>query len=454
MYEIYSQENARISYMTKRALILAGGGTKGIYQIGAIEALKDLGLYDFDMILGTSVGALNAVLLVQNEFDRLLEMYEHIDISQFVGNYLPNPDDLNISSLIKDREEIISSFKSWVKDKGIDTKPFEEMVHEYFNPDKFFASNIDFGCIVATKKDHKPVYVTKEMMKEKGEDWLIATSSAYPAFPVKVIDEVEYIDGGYFDNLPIDYALRKGAEDIVAIDLSDNPIHPNYLNRDGIVYIHPHVELYNFLNFDHQIMNRARILGYLDTMKIYGALVGEKYTFAPFEIDKAFDKFYRNIMLNEAEIKQATTINDKFRSDQLIINTLLQKTHKVVLSKKEVFYALLDEVMDICDMELDCIYDYEDARKRIFEEFSECAYEGYYVPSGVIDVASYVPLTDKRVIVSRLVYAKLFPEHELFPAKIILTVYPFEETLADFIVYLMKEYVEDVSCKESQNLKK
>ena len=68
--------------MKKRALVLSGGGTKGIYQAGAIEALKDLGLYDFDMIIGTSVGALNAMFLVQDEFDKMLDMYEHIDINK------------------------------------------------------------------------------------------------------------------------------------------------------------------------------------------------------------------------------------------------------------------------------------------------------------------------------------------------------------------------------------
>ena len=37
---------------------------------------------------------------------------------------------------------------------------------------------------------------------------------------------------------------------------------------------------------------------------------------------------------------------------------------------------------------------------------------------------------------------------EIFSNKLILTVIPFEETLAKFVVYLMKEYVEEESCKK------
>lgn len=434
--------------MVKRALVLSGGGTKGIYEVGAIEALKDLGLYDFDLVIGTSVGALNAMFLVQDEFEKMLDMYEHIDMSQFIEGYVPNPNDINLPEIYKDRDEFFKTLKNWVKDKGVDIKPFEEMVHEYFNPEKFFASKIDFGCVVATKKERKGIYVTKEMMKENGEDWLVATSSAYPVFPVKEIDGVEYIDGGYFDSLAIEYALRKGAKEIVAIDLRPNVHHPNYLNRECITYIYPHEDLYNFLNFDKDRMHTARILGYLDTMKEYGVLVGEKYTFKPFVVDEDFNDFYRMIMILEADIKQATSISGRFRSEQAITDILLNETNKKTLKTSDVFYILLDNVMKLMDLPTDEIYEYKEVEKKVFEEFSECSYEGYYNPQGIIDATSYSPTTDKKTVVKRLVHANLFPEKEIFSNKLILTVIPFEETLAKFVVYLMKEYVEEESCKK------
>ena len=56
----------------KKALVLAGGGTRGIYQMGAIEAMQDLGEDDWNMVFGVSVGALNAAMVVQHDYERII----------------------------------------------------------------------------------------------------------------------------------------------------------------------------------------------------------------------------------------------------------------------------------------------------------------------------------------------------------------------------------------------
>ena len=172
----------------KKALVLAGGGTKGIYQVGAIEALKEIGEDDWSIITGTSVGALNAAMLVQGDFDRMVDMYEHLQADQIVNGFVPNPEDMTITNFIRERERFIPSLKAWIKDRGVDIRPFKENMANYYVPERFFASDIDFGCITAEAKGHGGVYVTKEMMKEHGLEWLIASASAYPAFPMTNID--------------------------------------------------------------------------------------------------------------------------------------------------------------------------------------------------------------------------------------------------------------------------
>ena len=42
-------------------LVLAGGGTKGAYEVGAWKALRELGV-DITAIVGTSIGAINGAL--------------------------------------------------------------------------------------------------------------------------------------------------------------------------------------------------------------------------------------------------------------------------------------------------------------------------------------------------------------------------------------------------------
>ena len=49
------------------------------------------------------------------------------------------------------------------------------------------------------------VEMTKSRMpRGQYKDWLLASASAFPAFPLCRIGGEAYIDGGYYDNLPID----------------------------------------------------------------------------------------------------------------------------------------------------------------------------------------------------------------------------------------------------------
>ena len=423
----------------KKALVMAGGGTRGIYQIGVIEALRELGEDDWNIITGTSVGALNAMFLVQHDFPAMIDMYEHLQADQIMNGFVPNPDDMRISTFIRERDSFVPSFRSWLKDHGVDIAPFRELVHEYYNPEKFFASDIDFGCITATAKGHDPVYVTKEMMKERGEEWLVATAAAYPAFPTAVIDGVEYVDGGYFDNFPVDFALRLGAEEVIAIDLSDNPKHPNYLDRDHIVYIHPHTELFSFLNFDHTQMQIARKLGYNDCMKKYGVYKGERYTFKPFAKPSYFDDWYRSVMMLETKIKLTNRVSDALRSPQMITDTLKQQLFVSHLNSFQYLFGMMDILMEMAGCDDTGVYTYRDARNAILASFSDIVKKDY----SPLEMASGFTPLDRRSVIARLAHCNLYPDRAFFTENVVLTVYPFEQALADLITCMMKELGEE-----------
>jgi NTE family protein len=59
-------------------LVLAGGGARGAFQAGAERVLREEGGYRWTRIFGVSVGALNATLLAQGEYDRLLRLWQTI----------------------------------------------------------------------------------------------------------------------------------------------------------------------------------------------------------------------------------------------------------------------------------------------------------------------------------------------------------------------------------------
>jgi predicted acylesterase/phospholipase RssA len=61
----------------KRALVLAGGGAKGAYAFGCLEAFKCHDIH-FDAVAGTSVGALNALVWASDSLPQGKKIWEHL----------------------------------------------------------------------------------------------------------------------------------------------------------------------------------------------------------------------------------------------------------------------------------------------------------------------------------------------------------------------------------------
>ena len=69
-------------------------------------------------------------------------------------------------------------------------------------------------------------------------DWVLASSACFPIFPTRAIGGERYVDGGYCDNLPIDLAIRAGAEEVVAVELHP-PRDPSRIQQDALP-VHRH----------------------------------------------------------------------------------------------------------------------------------------------------------------------------------------------------------------------
>ena len=61
----------------KRAIVLAGGGAKGSYHFGFWRAIRELGI-DFQIVTGSSVGALNGAMMASGLYESGLEMWNTI----------------------------------------------------------------------------------------------------------------------------------------------------------------------------------------------------------------------------------------------------------------------------------------------------------------------------------------------------------------------------------------
>lgn len=314
----------------KTAVVLSGGGAKGAYQIGVWKALKKMHI-KYDIVTGTSAGALNGAFMTQKDYYKAIWMWENINFDMILDNQM-NGDFKTLSG----KKEIIKGYvKGIVSDEGIgmNVSKLENTIDKYINPRKFYNSDVDFGLVTVNLSNLKPITLTKkEIPEEKLKDYLMASATCFPAFKVKNIDNEKYIDGGYYDNLPINLAVDMGADNIIAVDLGSIGLKKRLKNKDvKVTNIVPKNNLGSFLVFDSYYSKRAIRFGYNDTMKVFKRLEGDKFTFKKNQLDYLYYKYSKNISSTLSEIFNYQN-QKKTLIDQLLSNS---KYTKLILNEKE-----------------------------------------------------------------------------------------------------------------------
>lgn len=127
--------------MEKYAVTLAGGGSKGIYQIGAWRALKELGI-EYEAVTGTSIGAINGAFMVQGDLQKAYDMWHNLRMDQCVR--LPENIELASDNLM-DRQNTGMLLKELITHGGIDQSPLFDLLKQYLDIPSVYASSIDFG---------------------------------------------------------------------------------------------------------------------------------------------------------------------------------------------------------------------------------------------------------------------------------------------------------------------
>jgi len=66
-------------------LVLSGGGGKGAYEIGVWKAIKELNIDKYiKVVSGTSIGAINAALFAQDDFEEAKKMWQEVTIEKLL----------------------------------------------------------------------------------------------------------------------------------------------------------------------------------------------------------------------------------------------------------------------------------------------------------------------------------------------------------------------------------
>lgn len=269
------------------ALVLAGGGTRGAYQLGAWKALRELDI-KIVAVAGASIGAINGAMIVQDDYEALEKIYKDIkidDIFEVSKDVDPKKDIFHVSNLL-------ALATDYIKKKGLSNEPLRKMLNKYIDIKKFYDSDIDFGLSTFSIDNFETFEVFKEdMEKDRLVDYILA-SACFPIFKVQNISGKKYIDGGTADNLPVRMLTEKGYKRIIAVDLDGISLKNKITQKNVYIkIIRPSIPLGGIFEFNKNRMAKNAEMGYMDTLKTFGKLQGNILFFKLTSYKKLLNEF-------------------------------------------------------------------------------------------------------------------------------------------------------------------
>jgi len=346
-----------------KALVLAGGGARGSYHIGAWQALTEMG-YRIDIVTGTSVGSLNGTLIALDQFDVAKSMWLSID----------DRDVMDIPDKVLSKETL-DFIRDFAANGGVSLAPLENMIVRFVDEDKVRASSCRYGLVTVNAHTKTPLELTiDEIPQGKLADYMLASSAFAPFLRPRTIDGEKYIDGGFYDNLPKRLAARMGADEIVAVDLDslgfDRPLGQEHahIKETNICCWH---DLGNILEFNPKTAKRNIDLGYLDAYKAFDRLDGKAYAFKKGETDKMYTAFGMRLM------EKCQHVYDRHPTVKLAAEIYNRTERKNPKTMDDKFLAVLEGAMAAADLYIGDVYTAENL-PQLIKAAPKTQYAGFF----------------------------------------------------------------------------
>ena len=235
--------------ITGTALVLEGGGMRGVYTTGVLDAFLDSKLY-FDYVIGVSAGASHALSYISRQRDRA----RRVNVE-----YCRRPDYMGLRCFLREGSlfgmELLFRKIPYQYDL-YDFESFEQNVGTYYA----VASNMLTG---------KADYLAPRKACEILPAAMASCSLPFVSRPV-YIDGVPYLDGGISDSIPVRKALADGFKKLVVVltqpkgyrkDLTRHAFFPQFMYR-------------KYPEFVRALGNRNRayneVLDYIDQLEVDG----------------------------------------------------------------------------------------------------------------------------------------------------------------------------------------
>lgn len=184
--------------VTEGCAVLEGGGWRGLYTSGVLDALMENGI-NMRTTIGVSAGALNGIGYVSGQ----LGLTARINLSyRNDKNYVGRGAFLHEKSIMG----LHYLFDTVMGKMGVDFERFHDPEKEYFA----MATSLERGIPVYFSKDHPEIV-----------NAIIASASVPFLSKPTVIEGEHYLDGGCYVRLGYEGALERGFKKIIVVRTQD-----------------------------------------------------------------------------------------------------------------------------------------------------------------------------------------------------------------------------------------
>jgi len=206
--DVHQGGNARGA--SRSAVVLGGGGIFGATQVGMLRALAESG-YRPDLIVGTSVGALNGAAFAADPtvvgVQALADLWASLtDVGMFSETVLAK-----MGTLAKYRTHLYSPL------------PLRKLLDSHL-PATFEELAVPFQCVAASIEHAGAHWFASGCLA----DAVMASCAVPGLLPPARIGTEHYLDGGLVHSIPVGRALALGATEIYVLHVGriEQPLRP------------------------------------------------------------------------------------------------------------------------------------------------------------------------------------------------------------------------------------
>jgi predicted acylesterase/phospholipase RssA len=222
------------------AVVLSGGGAKGAFEVGVLQSMCEhhpSWANSWSMVLGTSIGALNAGVLAQ--FTKEEQCSKGVSALKAYWGQIRSQDDVfatsgvlpHIGNSCLSVTNMPAAFVAMQTKGGMcDPKPGSDSYNAAVTKERIQNSGMKIRVPASNLRTGLPRWWTEA--DDSIVDGCMASGSLAPFVYPKEVEGEWYVDGGVFSNTPILAALREGADSVVAVLLSRPGVHENITDID------------------------------------------------------------------------------------------------------------------------------------------------------------------------------------------------------------------------------